>query len=106
MLYATTRRFLEVFGLESLKNLPSLRELNDMAEQEGVAPAQSQQGEVADEAVTASDAEADAVAGADVVDGSGIDSADSDPPVAEGVPGESLQQTGEAEVDAPEPDRR
>jgi segregation and condensation protein B len=106
MLYATTRRFLEVFGLESLKNLPSLRELNDMAEQEGVAPAQSQLGEVADEAVAASDAEADAVAGADVVDGSGIDSADIDPPVAEGVPGESVEQTGVAEFDAPEPDRR
>jgi segregation and condensation protein B len=36
MLYGTTRRFLEVFGLESLKSLPSLRELKDLAEQRGV----------------------------------------------------------------------
>jgi segregation and condensation protein B len=31
ILYATTRRFLEVFGLESLKHLPSLRELEELA---------------------------------------------------------------------------
>ncbi len=31
LLYATTRRFLEVFGLESLKHLPVLRELEELA---------------------------------------------------------------------------
>lgn len=31
MLYGTTRRFLEVFGLGSLKQLPSLRELGELA---------------------------------------------------------------------------
>ena len=36
MLYGTTRRFLEVFGLESLKNMPSLRELKDLADKKGV----------------------------------------------------------------------
>ena len=36
MLYATTRRFLEIFGLESLKGMPSLRELRELAEQKGV----------------------------------------------------------------------
>ena len=36
MLYGTTRRFLEVFGLESLKDLPSMRELKEIAEQKGV----------------------------------------------------------------------
>ncbi len=36
MLYATTRRFLEVFGLDSLKGMPSLRELRELAEQKGV----------------------------------------------------------------------
>jgi segregation and condensation protein B len=30
MLYATTRRFLEVFGLESLSDLPTLRELAEL----------------------------------------------------------------------------
>jgi segregation and condensation protein B len=36
MLYASTRRFLEVFGLESLKGLPNLRELKELADQRGV----------------------------------------------------------------------
>lgn len=36
MLYATTRRFLEIFGLESLKNLPALRELEDLAREQGL----------------------------------------------------------------------
>ena len=31
MLYATTRRFLEVFGLDSLEDLPSLRQLEEIA---------------------------------------------------------------------------
>lgn len=37
LLYATSRRFLEVFGLESLKHLPALRELEELAREEGVA---------------------------------------------------------------------
>lgn len=36
MLYATTRRFLEIFGLESLKQLPALRELEDLAREHGL----------------------------------------------------------------------
>lgn len=36
MLYGTTRRFLEVFGLENLKNLPTLRELDEMAREQGI----------------------------------------------------------------------
>jgi segregation and condensation protein B len=36
MLYGTTRRFLEVFGLENLKNLPTLRELDEMAREQGL----------------------------------------------------------------------
>jgi hypothetical protein len=31
MLYATTRRFLEVFGLAALEDLPSLRDLHELA---------------------------------------------------------------------------
>ena len=34
MLYATTRRFLEVFGLESLKGLPTLRELEELSREQ------------------------------------------------------------------------
>jgi segregation and condensation protein B len=36
MLYGTTRRFLEVFGLENLKNLPTLRELDELAREQGL----------------------------------------------------------------------
>ena len=37
MLYGTTRRFLEIFGLDSLKELPVLRELEDLARGKGVS---------------------------------------------------------------------
>jgi segregation and condensation protein B len=43
MLYATTRRFLEVFGIENLKNLPSLRELDELAKEQGLLEAVSDQ---------------------------------------------------------------
>lgn len=36
MLYATTRRFLEVFGLGRLKDLPTLRELDELAREQGL----------------------------------------------------------------------
>ena len=36
MLYATTPRFLEVFGLESVKDLPRLRELDELAREQGI----------------------------------------------------------------------
>ena len=36
LIYGTGKRFLEVFGLESLKQLPSLRELEDLAREQGV----------------------------------------------------------------------
>jgi segregation and condensation protein B len=36
MLYVTTRRFLEVFGMGTLKELPSLRELDELAREQGV----------------------------------------------------------------------
>lgn len=36
MLYGTTRRFLEIFGLESLKSLPTLRELDELAREQGL----------------------------------------------------------------------
>jgi len=36
MVYGTTRRFLEVFGLGSLKDLPALRELEELAREQGI----------------------------------------------------------------------
>ena len=42
MLYATTRRFLEVFGIENLKSLPSLRELDELAKEQGLLDPEAQ----------------------------------------------------------------
>lgn len=58
MLYGTTRRFLEVFGIENLKNLPSLRELDELAKEQGlIDPAADEAGdaeaEIAEEASSA-----------------------------------------------------
>ena len=36
MIYGTTRRFLEIFGLESLKDLPRLRDLEELAREQGI----------------------------------------------------------------------
>ncbi|MAI78594.1 MAG: SMC-Scp complex subunit ScpB [Deltaproteobacteria bacterium] len=36
LIYATSRRFLEVFGLESIKDLPALRELEELAREQGI----------------------------------------------------------------------
>lgn len=36
MLYGTSRRFLEVFGLDDLKGLPTLRELDELAREQGL----------------------------------------------------------------------
>ena len=36
MIYGTTRRFLELFGLATLKDLPPLRELEDLAREHGI----------------------------------------------------------------------
>jgi len=67
MLYGTTRRFLEVFGLERLKDLPTLRELDELAREQGLLEQTAEdapptEGEVAEadqshgeEAETASD---------------------------------------------------
>ncbi|MEM9176348.1 MAG: SMC-Scp complex subunit ScpB [Myxococcota bacterium] len=62
MLYGTTRRFLEVFGLERLKDPPTLRELDELAREQGLlektaedaAPAES---EAESEAASAEEAE-------------------------------------------------
>jgi len=37
ILYATTRRFLEVFGLASLRDLPTLRDMEELLGEEGLA---------------------------------------------------------------------
>jgi len=57
MVYATTRRFLEVFGLERLKDLPSLRELDELAREQGLL---EKAGEESDESGEGQEASASA----------------------------------------------
>jgi segregation and condensation protein B len=59
LLYATTRRFLEVFGLARLEDLPTLRDIEEFAP-EGVAAAQAR---LAAEAASALDGSSEASAG-------------------------------------------
>ena len=66
MLYATTRRFLEVLGLNSLSDLPTLREMEELlAEYEAAQPeddnadAISASGSQADDATESGEADAD-----------------------------------------------
>lgn len=77
MLYGTTRRFLEVFGLENLKNLPTLRELDEMAREQGLiardSEAEAAEREASSVVIAAGDIDVDSQ---DVPDGDG--DADSD----------------------------
>jgi segregation and condensation protein B len=45
MLYATTRRFLEVFGLASLSDLPTLREIEELLRDRAAAASEAEGGE-------------------------------------------------------------
>jgi segregation and condensation protein B len=46
MLYGTSKRFLEVFGLKALKDLPELRELEELAREHGLGgPGQDDEAE-------------------------------------------------------------
>ncbi len=49
MLYGTTRRFLEIFGLESVKDLPRLKELEELAREQGLAGADPEEAGDSDE---------------------------------------------------------
>ena len=45
LIYGTGKRFLEVFGLQSLKELPSLRELEELAKEQGIDLGTDSEGE-------------------------------------------------------------
>jgi segregation and condensation protein B len=66
LLYGTSRRFLEVFGLATLEDLPTLRDLKELAPDDeslpGAAPAESSEGSEAIESTPASEDGADAAA--------------------------------------------
>lgn len=88
LLYGTSRRFLEVFGLESIKDLPALRELEELAREQGVVlpgsgGAEGDQSTAGDEAVQE-----------ELLSEEGV-------PVIE-VAGEEVTLEGEADAEIPE----
>jgi segregation and condensation protein B len=105
MLYGTTRRFLEVFGLENLKNLPSLRELDELAREQGLVERMGE--EVIDtdslpEPVTAeADAEASTVAAA-LVETAASDGIVADDDDADAEASVEVEVEADPEVDAAE----
>ena len=107
MLYATTRRFLEVFGLESLKHLPSLRELGelaDQADQESVVRSESGGGDETAEPVDAAEAEPSAEGGSGhEPNAAGPEAALAAPPSEATSPSASTREDG---ADVRERDRR
>lgn len=78
MLYGTTRRFLEVFGLERLKDLPTLRELDELAREQGLLEKTGEDvdvGERPDESGSDTEVESgQAVASEAIAPGDGTDS--------------------------------
>ena len=69
MLYGTTRRFLEIFGLDSLKELPVLRELDELAREKGVVlPGSGRSAAAEAETETETEAEAEGEAAEQVAD--------------------------------------
>lgn len=76
MLYATTRRFLEVFGLGSLSDLPSLREIEELLRDRAAAAGEG-------EPASAVGAEAEAAATDAVEEADGDDAEDLDGDVAD-----------------------
>lgn len=86
LIYGTGKRFLEVFGLESLKELPSLRELEELAREQGVVLADQEAGESESAEETTESAE-----GTDVEAPDGVQAAES---------GSGAEDRGEAEEGA------
>jgi segregation and condensation protein B len=84
MLYATTRRFLEVFGLPRIEDLPTLRDLQELAPPEaagaGTPAAEAVVDELADEAVVdeLADEDAEGLEGLTGEEGGGAEDAEVD----------------------------
>ncbi len=100
MLYATTRRFLEVFGIENLKNLPSLRELDELAKEQGLLePTNDKDEERANSELEAENqADQALVAGAEGLAAAVAEATEADALESEDV----ADEIDEAEVDGPE----
>ena len=111
MLYGTTRRFLEVFGLERLKDLPTLRELDELAREQGLhektekdadvpaAEAAEEEGEPIPEAAESGGSEiAEAPETADSVDASAEDEESLDASVDETAAADHVDASDSSEA--------
>ena len=92
MVYATTRRFLEVFGLERRRDLPTLRELDELAREQGLLEKTGEENDESEQ-IAGSDG---AVASAD--DGSQVETETE--PISEGA---AEDATPFEAADEPEP---
>jgi segregation and condensation protein B len=68
MLYATSRRFLEVFGLASLSDLPTLREIDDLLRERAAAAEAEAEGEAAEPPAPAASEDAEDPEDAEEID--------------------------------------
>lgn len=101
MLYATTRRFLEVFGLERLKDLPTLRELDELAREQGLLEQTSESVEESVEGGSEAGIEGGSEAGDEAGSEAGVEGASEAGDVAGEI--EAAPQTG-ADASAPTDD--
>ena len=92
LIYGTGKRFLEVFGLESLKELPSLRELEELAREQGV--------ELAGEDADATDTDTDTAN--DIANDTANDTADSETDFEADASFEFTDEAEEIEADGEE----
>jgi segregation and condensation protein B len=93
MIYATTRRFLETFGLDSIKALPELRELEELVRERA---AKEEAGREHDAAEAPLDADSENASPGSVA----LGEAETDAGEAETDAGEAETDAGEAELDA------
>ena len=103
MLYATTKRFLEVFELERLEDLPTLRDLRELAPEEAPAGAIVPGADAGRSEAEASTGDADAAAGEAAT--ADADASEGDTPPANDAASARVAKTpppsGEAPVAAP-----
>jgi len=105
MVYGTTRRFLEVFGLGTLKDLPALRELDELAREQGLLP----ENEVAEDAVHSAEEEMAAEESGQEAPVEAGATAEGEPEIVEpgaGVEDEAppIHETEVGEISGPEPE--
>ena len=103
MLYGTTRRFLEVFGLDSLKELPSLRELRDLAQEKGVELPGGDPVEGGDEIEAATDASESSEASDSAESAAPVEQSASDPEAHGAEAPDTASEDEPTDAEAPEP---